>query len=258
MREPDLSGGRSIGHPRPEVVKGTGPMRAPVLGILMLETRFPRPPGDVGNPATWPFPVRMVRVPAATAARIVRAGTPDPTLLDPFVAAGHDLVAAGVRCLTTSCGFLAPYQAALTARLPVPVLTSALMQVPWVAATLPAGRRVGVVTVDAGRLGPAHLAAAGAPADTPVTGVEGGRELHRVLLGDETALDMDRAAEDMRAAVATLLDRHPDVGAVVLECTNMPPYAPMLRRTFGLPVHDVVTAVNWLVAGLGGGPAENP
>ncbi|MFN8925550.1 MAG: aspartate/glutamate racemase family protein [Rhodospirillales bacterium] len=233
-------------------------MPPPVLGILMLETRFPRPPGDVGNPATWPFPVRMATVPSATADRIVRAGTPDPALLDPFVAVAHGLIAAGAGCLTTSCGFLAPYQAALTARLPVPVLTSALMQVPWVAATLPAGRRVGVVTVDAGRLGPAHLAAAGAPADTPVAGVEGGRELHRVLLGDGTALDTAAAAEDMRDAVARLLDRHPDVGAVVLECTNMPPYAPMLRRTFGLPVHDVVTAVRWLVAGVVGEAAENP
>jgi len=36
----------------------------------------------------------------------------------------------------------------------------------------------------------------------------------------------------------------------VLECTNLPPYADALRQHLGLPVYDMVTAVNWLRAGL--------
>ncbi|MEC4688215.1 MAG: aspartate/glutamate racemase family protein, partial [Nitrospirota bacterium] len=105
----------------------------------MLNTRFPRPPGDIGNPETWPFPVRYEVVEPATVGRVVTADPPVDLLLAPFVAAGERLVAAGARAITTSCGFLALFQAELTQALPVPVMTSSLIQVPMVQASLPRG-----------------------------------------------------------------------------------------------------------------------
>jgi len=145
------------------------------LGILMLETRFPRLLGDVGHPDTWPFPVRFATVAAATPDRVVQR-EPAAGLLEPFVAAARGLVDEGAVAITTSCGFLSLFQAELAAAVPVPVATSSLAQVLWVQALLP-DRQVGVITIDAGRLTPAHLTAAGAPAGTPVVGTEGGREL---------------------------------------------------------------------------------
>jgi len=222
-------------------------MTRPLLGILMLETRFPRPVGDIGNPATWPFPVRYAVVPGARVGRIV-AERPDPALLEPFLEAAEELLAAGVRAITTSCGFLVGFQEILANRLPVPVLTSSLVQLPWLLPML-GGRRVGVITIDATRLGVAHLRAAGAPADTAVVGLEGG-ELHRVIMNDLPALDGDVVRAELLAAGERLRARAPDLGAVVLECTNLPPYADALRQHLGLPVYDMVTAVNWLRAGL--------
>src|SRR5215216_3062485 len=102
------------------------------LGILMLDTRFPRPPGDVGHAATWPFPVCYRIVQGAQPHRIM-GETPDPALLAPFVEAARELEAAGVRAITTSCGFLAAFQRELAAAVSVPVLTSALLQVPLAA-----------------------------------------------------------------------------------------------------------------------------
>lgn len=215
------------------------------IGILMLETRFPRLVGDIGNPATFPFPVIHEVVARATADRVVRPGPPDPALLAPFLAALDRLAARGAAAIATSCGFLSLYQETLAARSPVPVLTSSLLQIPLVQAMLPAGQRAGVLTVDAGRLSPAHLAAAGAPPDTPIAGTERGRELTRVVLEDRATLDPAAAEADVLEAGERLARDHPELGAVVLECTNMPPYAGALSRRLGLPVFDAVTLLTW-------------
>lgn len=219
------------------------------LGILMLDAGFARIPGDMGNATTWPFPVLYRVVRGATPARVVLDGARG--LLEAFQDAAAGLVADGAEAITTNCGFLSLFQAELAASAGVPVLTSALLQVPWVQATLPPGRRVGVVTVSAGSLTPAHLAAAGVPPDTPIAGTEGGREFFQVLIeGRDIDLDVDLARQDVLEAGADLVRRHPEVGALVLECTNMPPYAAALQRAVGRPVYDIYSAVSWFHAGL--------
>lgn len=221
---------------------------APALGILMLETRFPRLLGDAGNPATWPFPVRIRRVAGASAERVVRHNAEG--LCDAFCAAAAELAAEGVDGLATTCGFLAHFNEAIAAAAGVPVAASSLLQAPLVERLLPPGRRVGVITVDAMALGPAHLAAAGLKPDTPVAGTEGGRELTRVLLGDEPRLDASLAEADMLEAGERLRSVHPEVGAIVLECANMAPYAATLRARVGLPVFDIYGFLAWFHAGL--------
>ena len=107
----------------------------------MLNTVFPRPAGDIGNAATWPFPVRYRVVSAAIPERVVQR--PDDALLAAFVEAARERESEGVRAITTSCGFLALYQRELTAAVSVPVATSSLLQVPMIARTLPASRMIG-------------------------------------------------------------------------------------------------------------------
>ena len=231
------------------VARGGKAVYGAPLGILMLDARFPRIPGDMGNAATWPFPVLYHVVRGATPARVVLDGAAG--LLPAFLDAAAELVALGAEAVTTNCGFLSLFQRELAAHVRVPVATSSLMQVPWVQATLPPGRRVGVVTVCAASLTPAHLHAAGVAADTPVAGTEGGREFHRVLVQAESQdLDMDLARQDVLDAGRDLLRRHPEVGAIVLECTNMPPYAAAMQAALGVPVFDIYSLVAWFHAGL--------
>ena len=217
------------------------------VGMLLLETRFPRIPGDGGNAATWPFPMLWRVVGGATPDRVVHDRG---DIVDDFVAAARELVSIGADGITTNCGFLVLHQDRLSMACGVPVAASSLLQVPWVERVLPPGRRVGVVTVDAKSLTPRHLECAGARPDTPVEGTEGGDEFTRVLLGDELALDPDRAREEVVAAGRRLVERHPEIGAIVLECTNMPPYAAEMSRTTGLPVYDFHSFVCWFQAGL--------
>jgi hypothetical protein len=139
----------------------------------------------------------------------------------------------------------------LAAHVRVPVATSALIQVPWVQTLLPPGKRVGVITVSAGSLTPRHLQAAGVPADTPIVGTEDGREFFRVLIrGESRDMDVALAEADILDAGRRLVAADPSVGAIVLECTNMPPYARALRDALGLPVFDIYSLINWFHAGL--------
>lgn len=219
------------------------------LGILMLEARFPRIPGDMGNAGTWPFPVLYRVVRGASPERVVLNAAEG--LLDAFLEAAAELVADGAEAITTNCGFLSLFQRELAAHVKAPVATSSLIQVPWVQATLPPGKRVGVITVSAKSLTPRHLEAAGVPLDTPFVGTEEGREFFRVLiLGEKQDMDVDLARQDILDAGRRLMERHPDVGAVVLECTNMPPYAAALRDALGVPVFDVYSLVTWWHAGI--------
>jgi len=219
------------------------------LGILMLEARFPRILGDMGNGATWPFPVLYRVVGGASPDKVVLKGAAG--LLPDFIAAAQDLVRLGAEAITTNCGFLSLFQRELAAAVGVPVATSSLMQVPWVQATLPPGQRVGLVTVSAGSLTPAHLEGAGVPLDTPVAGTENGEEFFRVLIkAEKDDMDIDLAERDVVNAALDLVARHPEVGAIVLECTNMPPYAAAVQAATGLPVHDIYSMITWFHAGL--------
>ena len=219
------------------------------LGILMLEARFPRIPGDMGNATTWPFPVLYRVVKGASPERVVlnqAAG-----LLDDFLAAAADLVGQGAEAITTNCGFLSLFQREIAAHVGVPVATSSLIQVPWVQATLPPGKRVGVITVSGGSLTPRHFEGAGVPLDTPFVGTENGKEFFRVLIrGEKQDMDVAQAAQDILEAGQSLLARHADIGAIVLECTNMPPYAHMLREELGVPIYDIYSLITWWHAGI--------
>jgi len=218
------------------------------VGVLMLETRFPRIPGDMGNAETWPFPVLYKVVPGASPRRVVcdRA----EGLLDAFLSAAGELVRLGADGITTTCGFLSLYQRELAAHVGVPVATSSLMQIPFIERVLPPGKRVGVLTVSAANLTEEHLVAAGADPATPVTGTDGGSEFTRVLINDEVRLDVAAAERDILAAGEELVEKHAGIGAVLLECTNMVPYARALSQRLRLPVFSIYTFVTWFHAGL--------
>jgi Asp/Glu/hydantoin racemase len=230
------------------------------LGILMLEARFPRIPGDMGNAMTWPFPVLYKVVAGASPQRVVREKSAG--LLPDFIAAARELVALGADGITTNCGFLSLYQKEIAAAVSVPVATSSLMQAPMIQSTLPPGKRVGILTVSAAALTREHLTAVGVDATLPIAGTDGGREFTRALIGNEPTLNVAAAERDILEAGHTLVKQHPTVGAILLECTNMAPYARALRDVLQVPVYDIYSFMTWFHAGLAprefGHPGSGP
>ncbi len=218
------------------------------VGILILETRFPRVPGDIGNALTWPFPVLYKVIRGATFKTVIVDKAKN--MLDAFIAGADELVTQGADGIATSCGYLSVIQEGLRAHCPVPVASSALMQVPFVQRLLPPGKRVGIITETASLLTEEHLAAAGAPLDTPVVGCEHGRELQRTFVKDQMEFDLAAAEQDMFDAGDEMRTKHPDVGAVVLETTNMVPFSRALSEHTALPVYDIYSFICWFHAGL--------
>ncbi len=218
------------------------------IGILMLDAHFPRIPGDMGNALTWPFPVHYRIVRDATPDLVVRQGAKGT--LASFLDAARELVRDGVDGITTNCGFLSLFQQELADAVQVPVATSSLMQVAMVNRLLPTGKRAGILTISASSMTPKHLQMAGVPEGTPIGTTEGGCEFTRAILGNELELDVELARRDNVEASISLRDAHPDLGAIVLECTNMVPYAADIHAATGLPVFSIENFVSWFQASL--------
>lgn len=230
------------------MVQGGKTVAGAAIGILMLESRFPRIPGDGGNATTWPFPLLFKVVSGATPERVVEQGAEG--LLDVFIDAGRELVSAGADGIATNCGFLALYQAELSQALSVPVASSSLLQVNGVQKLLPPGREVGILTISAASLTERHLEKAGIPLGAPVGGTDRGGAFARTILDDRLELDVDAARADVVGAAEELVTTHPNIGALVLECTNMSPFTADVSAAIRLPVYDFVSFLSWFHAGL--------
>lgn len=222
------------------------------LGVLLLDTHFPRPPGDIGSADTFAAPVRFHVVQGACANDVVSSVSSlrASDLPARFVSAASGLQAAGVAAITTSCGFLAALQAQLQAAVAVPVVSSELL---WLPQLLKTEQQVGVLTFDAASLGSAHLLCAGVPqerlADVLIEGMPAGSEFVRGIRGDDPQMDLALARGEVVAAAQALKARAPTLRTLVFECTNMPPYAQDVEQATGLRTLSLLQhpAVRWAV-----------
>ncbi|MFO7709512.1 MAG: aspartate/glutamate racemase family protein [Desulfobacterales bacterium] len=221
----------------------------PLVGILVMDARIARIPGDAGNPATFPFPVACRKVPGATLERLIRKR--DPSLLAPFVEAGSDLVREGARALTTTCGFMILFQEDLAARLPVPVFTSSLLQLPFIQRLLGPCARIGVITADAANLTAEHLRMAGADPDRlAVCGLEDQPRFREAIFGGQGRLDRRGVEAEVVATASRMVNSDPAIRALLFECANLPPYAAAVQAAVGLPVFDIVTMIHHVHSAL--------
>lgn len=216
-----------------------------LIGIILLDTKFPRLLGDIGNPRTFPFPVLFEKVEEAIPLRVIKDR--DPRLIVPFVDAARALERRGAKAITTSCGFLAEWQQEIASAVGAPVFTSSLIQVPW--AYQIAGRRgrVGVLTADASSLTRSHFegaAAQGIP--VLVRGMSPESEFYRVYVRNNPDIDLSKAESEVVSEVSGLLKENPDVSALVLECTNMPVFGRALRDAVKVPIFDIITLTNFV------------
>jgi hypothetical protein len=222
------------------------------VGIVLLDIKIPRPVGDVGNARSFDFPIDY-EVAEGTRGKDMHA---DPTtrVLRSVVDAAGRVIDRGVKALGTSCGLLAVYHADVVRELSVPIATSSLLQIPLALRMLPAGKKIGVLTIDAPALSPAHFSGVGVSEHdmerVVIAGLENTEWLFPALTRREQTLDVDRAQEEVVAAAARMIEQDPDVGAFVLECTNLCVYSPAIRAELGLPVWDAVGLINWLEAGI--------
>jgi len=213
------------------------------LGVVMLDTQFPRPEGDIGHPSAFGVPTRRCVVSGAWPEKIVQSGADlrKGRMVTPILQLVRRLEHEGARAITTSCGFLVLLQKQMQAQVKIPVITSSLLHLPEL---LGLHAKVGVLTISSSKLGVEHLRAAGVPrerlADVVVQGVDAKSEFATAILGNRATMDLDKACADVLAAAFTLKKREPSLQCVVLECTNMPPYRAAIEAATGMKTWALV------------------
>lgn len=228
----------------------------PVIGILRWEggprdlRQFEEIPGHFLHPGTFSFPIRHERVKGASYRTVVEK--PSLEVLDEMIRVARGMEREGVRALTTSCGFNAIFQEKLAASVRIPVFTSSLLQVPLAHRMLGKGEKVGIITADERYLTAEHLRAVGIDASVPVciAGIQDTKGFAAVRDDPGAAVDVEEFRRETVEVARELVRRNPDVGAIVLECTDLPPFAPDIRKAVGLPVLDIVTLTNWVYHAL--------
>lgn len=216
------------------------------IGIIAVDLRYPKLPGNVANATTFDFPVLYERV----AFPIERLFAGDPAIKGQVIEAARRLEAQGVRAIVGACGFFAHFQDDVAAAVQVPVFLSSMLQLPLVERCMPAERRVLVITADAASVDDAFIAHMGGTPERCLVCNVGDRESFAAIRWGETTLDNGRLTADLQELAARVCDDNPDVGAVLLECSDLPPYAAAIQAAVGRPVFDFITLINWVHAAV--------
>jgi hypothetical protein len=218
------------------------------VGILLLDSVIPFIPGDVANATTYEFPVRFKKVPGFTVSKAVGK---DDSVYDDLLTAARDLAANGVRAVTGDCGFMALHQQRLQKDLGLPVCLSSLLQIPFIRHLIPAGTGIGILTASGRGLTPDFFEAIGIPfgPDLLIHGMEVYPEFNAAVMEECGTLDAGKIRQEVVTA-ARKLRRHQNVGAILLECSVLPPYARSVHQVTGLPVFDYITMINYVFSAL--------
>ncbi len=216
------------------------------IGVLCLDSKFPKPPGHIKNPSGLPFTVLYEIVPGATVKTLLT--DPGDDFIKPFIKAAKHLEAEGVRAITGSCGFLALFQKELSDAVNIPVFASSLIQVPLVFNLTGASAPVGILTASQTSLTQKHFDAVGA-GNIPmvIQGMEGYREFNEVIIeAQRNSMDIELIESEVLSAARNMCDNNPEIRAIVLECTDMPPYAHTLQKNLGIPIFDLTTLASMI------------
>ena len=227
------------------IIRGGRGNYGEAVGILTLDTVFPRIPGDVGNATTFDFPVRFSVVRGASPKRVVHEQ--DPALLKPFVEAAQELEAAGCRAITTTCGFLALFQKEMAAAVGVPLFTSSLLQVPIVYRMLQPGQVIGILTAHSDAMNPPVLEAVGADGVPHVVGgSQVAPDFYNVFVQNRDWIDTDQCESQLVALATGMIEAHPQIGAFVCEGTNFSSWGRAIQQATRRPFFDIVTMTRWV------------
>jgi len=215
-------------------------------GLMQLEQL----PGNSTNLASYPFPVKLVEVKGANTDTVILH--PSQKLLEDMIQLAKELEKEGVRAITTSCGFNAIFQEALANAVDIPVFTSSLLQVPFAQALVGRDRAVGVITASASSLSEKHLRACGITAEMHpiVMGLENAPEWSKIFDHPDDSFDMDLVTEEILNVARQGVKDHPEIGAIVLECTDLPPFARRIREELDIPVFDFNSMIGHVAMAL--------
>ena len=223
------------------------------VGILVLDESIPRVLGSVLNAETFPFPVRYKKIRGASIERLLNRK--DPELLKPFINAALELQAEGVSSIAGSCGFMALFQNEIAEAVDIPVSMSSLLQIPIVMKMIVSKKTVGVITASKSCLSRQILYAAGVTSEEMmarlyIAGLDDCPEAQGSMVQEKGSLDEDIFRKEVISVASDLIKRKKDIGAIIMECSELPPYSHDVQVLTKLPVFDFTTMIRFNYVGI--------
>lgn len=219
------------------------------IGMLSAEWHIPFPPGDIGNASTFEFPIRYLAIDGLVGATVLNGADPEST--QRVIEAALRLQREGVRAITSNCGFMAAYQPAVAEALDIPVFLSSLQQLPMLTTMIGTSRKLAVITANSANVTPSLLEAAGVTdaQRLHIVGMEGYPHFVDAIFEERGLLDTEVMERDVVDA-ALRATRDAPIGGIVLECSDLPPYAAAIHRATGLPVWDWAQWIRYVHAAV--------
>lgn len=208
--------------------------------------------GNSTNPASYPFPVRFDRIDGANMDTVLK--NPSEKVLARMIDVSHNLVKDGVRAITTSCGFNAIFQNELASAVPVPFFSSSLIQIPMIQSMIGKEKSILVLTANKNALHKEHFIASGVTDEmrVEVFGMEESPEWNKIFIAPQEDICLDQIKQEIINTASYAVSNHSaDAGAILLECTDLPPFAQAIREVTKLPVFDFITMMGFVARSIG-------
>jgi len=229
------------------IVKGGRPFYGEAIGILVLDLKAPLIPGNVGNASTYDFPVRFRVLEGMPCDWWFDEEGPSQARQEEFIQTAVELEKEGVRAITTNCGYFTAFQKGASAALRIPLFTSPMLLVPLISRMIGKEKKVGIIASGAEHLKGPFLRDVGIDESTPIAiaGMEGREEFVTVHNTEEkSTLDVQKLEHEIVEVAQKLAMENPNLGAIVLEASDMPPFAAAIQEAVSLPIFDFIDFIN--------------
>jgi len=217
------------------------------IGIVYIEdVHYPMLPGNVVNGYTYNYPVRLC---AVNGLDINSLFTCADSVFQNLLNACKKLQKEGVRAISGACGFFGNYQKLIAKEMNVPVALSSLVQLPWIQTIIKPGQKIGVLTADKSSITQRLLESCSVSKELQknliIKDLRHEKEFSCILEG-RGEFDNGKVKEEVVSKAIEIVSEYPETGAILLECSDMPPYAFAVQEATQLPVFDFITLINWL------------
>lgn len=216
------------------------------IGIIAVDLVYPKLPGNVVNATTFPFPVLYKKV----TFEIEQLFEGSSELEDQIVAAAKELEAEGVRALVGACGYFVHFQEQVANAVDIPVFMSSLCQLPLIQLGLKQSQKIAVFAASGDNITPPVIERVGGNFGKLIVQDVGSLESFAPIRWGKTELDNKKLTQDLAKIAIDLKKDNPDIGAILLECSDLPPYACTIQQATGLPVFDFITLIKWAYAAV--------
>lgn len=215
----------------------------------MLDSFTPFIPGDVGNASTFNFSVRYEIVYGLTVERMLCDTLHDDIeAFDVVLKAAKKLEQQGVRAITSDCGFMMVFQEYLKENLNVPVFLSSLLQIPFITRVISNDKKIAILTANGDTLDKVLIKNLKLSSIDRfvIKGLQEKAYFYDAVVAENGSLNYFEIEKEMLQSVEECIEENENIGAILLECSVMPPYAKAIHEKFNIPVFDFYTMINYM------------